>query len=77
MGLLVQAFGAAIGDAANKANYESKTNRKMISVQYDELVTRFKSCKSKPANPPLNQDIDTLLGTAFQFYRVTKTQRQK
>ncbi|MCX6593054.1 MAG: hypothetical protein NTZ56_16170 [Acidobacteria bacterium] len=74
MGLLVQAFGAAIGDAEHRAKYESKTNRKMISVQYDEFVSRFKSCKSKPTNPPLNQDVDTMLGTAFQFYRMTRNE---
>jgi hypothetical protein len=74
MCLLVQAFGVAIGDATHKANYESKTNRKMISVQYDEFVARFKSCKSKPVTPPLNQDVDTMLGTAFQFYRMTRNE---
>jgi hypothetical protein len=74
MGLLVQAFGAAISDAADKAKYESKTNRKMISVQYDEFLTRYKSCKSKPDTAPLNQDVVTMLGAAFQFYRMTRNE---
>jgi len=72
MGLLVQAFGAAIADQQNRERYESKTNGKWISVQYNEFSARFKTCQSRPTTAPLNQDIDTLLGTAFQFYRLTR-----
>lgn len=72
MALLFQTFGDCMPDASHKANFESKTNNRMISTRYDEFRTRFKSCRSRPTTAPLNQDIDTLLGTTFHFYRMTR-----
>ena len=72
MGLLVQAFGTAIVDQTNRKRYQDKTNGKWISTQYNEFSARFKTCQSRPTTAPLNQDIDTWLGTAFQFYRMTR-----
>jgi hypothetical protein len=73
MGLLFQTFGECIVDPANRSNYFSKTNKRTIAVRYEEFTQRFKSCKSRPL-PPLDQDIDILLGTAFQFYRMTRNE---
>jgi len=36
MGLLFVAFGDSIADAAHRANYVAKTNKKMITVRYEE-----------------------------------------
>jgi len=72
IGTLVQVFGECMPDATHRGRYETKTNNRMISARFDEFTSRYKNCTSRPNTAPLNQDIDTLLGTAFQFYRMTR-----
>jgi len=74
IGLLLQTFGECIVDAASREKYFSKTNNRMLSVRYEEFQTRFKSCKSRPTDPPLNQDLDVMIGNTFQFCRITRNE---
>lgn len=74
IGLLIQAFGESIGDEANRNKFFSKVNGRMISVRYDEFKVRYRSCKSKPTDPVLSQDLDVVIGTMFQFCRITRNE---
>jgi hypothetical protein len=51
IGLLMQAFGDAIADGANRNKYLTKTNNRMISKSYEEFAASYRSCKS--AGPPI------------------------
>ncbi|WHZ22457.1 MAG: hypothetical protein OJF47_001569 [Nitrospira sp.] len=69
--LLIHAYGDSIQDESNKTKFLGRITNKMISKKYDEFVTSFKSCKSKPSDPVLSHDIAVVIGTMFQFCRIT------
>ena len=74
IGLLMQAFGDAIADEANRNKYLTKTNNRMISKRYEEFAASYKSCKSRPTDPVLSPDLDVLIGSMFQFCRITRNE---
>ncbi|MEK7994282.1 MAG: hypothetical protein AAB403_10815 [Planctomycetota bacterium] len=74
IGLLIQAFGESITDEPNRNKYFSKINGRMISARYDEFETRYRSCKSRPTDPVLSQDLDVVIGNMFQFCRITRNE---
>lgn len=72
--LLIHTYGDSIRDDANRAKFLGRINSKMISKQYDEFSTSFKSCKSKPNDAVLSHDIDVIIGTMFQLCRITRNE---
>lgn len=74
IGLLIQTFGECIGDEANRNKFFSKVNGRMISMRYDEFEARYRSCKSKPTDAVLSQDLDVVIGNMFQFCRITRNE---
>ena len=74
IGLLVQAFGECIADEGNRNKYFSKTNNRMISKKYEEFSACYRGCKSRPVDGALAQDLDVLIGSMFQFCRITRNE---
>ncbi len=72
--LLIQSFAEAIKDETNRQKFLSRVNNRMISVRYDEFERSFKSCKSKPTDPVLAQDLETVIGLMFHFCRITRNE---
>jgi hypothetical protein len=46
----------------------------MISKKYEEFSACYKGCKSRPADGALAQDLDVLIGSMFQFCRITRNE---
>jgi hypothetical protein len=69
--LLMQAFGECISDATNRSKYFSKINNRGISKQFEEFSACYRGCKSRP-NDVLSRDLDVILGSMFQFCRITR-----
>lgn len=74
IGLLMQTFGDCIGDESNRNKYFSKMNNRMISKKFDEFSACYRGCKSHPADAALSQDLDVLIGSMFQFCRITRNE---
>jgi hypothetical protein len=74
IGLLVQTFGECIKDESNRNKYVSKTNNRMISKKYEEFSACYRGCKSRPADGAPAQDLDVLIGSMFQFCRITRNE---
>jgi|DewCreStandDraft_4_1066084.scaffolds.fasta_scaffold73720_2 hypothetical protein len=74
IGLLIQTFGEGIVDDANRSKFFSRVNGRMIATRYDEFDARYRSCKSKPSDPVLAQDLDVVIGNMFQFCRITRNE---
>ena len=55
----IEAFAEEIDDEANKKKFKDSLSSKSISKVYEDFVKRFKSCKSKPADPALAHDLET------------------
>ena len=74
IGLLISAYSDSIVGEKNRDGFLSRVNNPMISVKYDEFIRSYKSCKSKPTDLALSQDLETVIGGMFQFCRVTRNQ---
>jgi len=72
--LLIHAYGDSIKDEANKARFVARISNKNISKKYEEFSSSFKSCKSRPTEAVLANDIDVVIGTTFQFCRITRNE---
>lgn len=71
IGLLIDAYVEAIDDQANRDRLRGRIDGKGISKQFDEFKKSYAGCQTKPADPLYN-DIDVVIGSAFQFYRMTR-----
>ena len=73
--LLIETYGAAISDEANRTKFQERCNKnKIITAKWDEFKRSYASCKSKPGDPVLAQDLDTLIGNIFHFSRITRNE---
>jgi hypothetical protein len=72
IGLLIQGFGDCIGDETNRSRYFSKVNNRMVSKKFEEFSACYKGCKSRPTEGTLSQDLDVIIGSMFQFCRITR-----
>ncbi len=72
--LLIQTYGENISDPTNRDKFFSKVNNRMISVRFDEFRKSYAGCKSKPTDPLLSQDLDTVIGNVFHFCRITRNE---
>jgi hypothetical protein len=71
--LLVDAYTDAIKEAANREKFIHRTSKsKVISARFEEFMTSYKSCKTKPSDPILLNDSFTILNSLFTFYRLTR-----
>jgi len=74
IGILMQVFGECIGDEGNRNKYFSKMNNRMISKKFEEFSASYRGCKSRPTDTALSQDLDVLIGSMFQFCRITRNE---
>lgn len=74
IGLLLQTFGESIADTGNRDKYFSKINNRMISKKFEEFSACYKGCKSRPTDPVLSQDLEVLIGSMFQYCRITRNE---
>lgn len=72
--LLIYAYADSITDDSKKQKFLSRVNNRMISIKYKEFENSYKSCKSRPVDPVISQDLEVLIGTIFQFCRVTRNE---
>jgi hypothetical protein len=72
--MLIQTYGDAIGDEGNRAKFRERTGHKIISKKFDEFVSSYKGCKSRPTDPVLSQDLETIIGQMFQYCRITRNE---
>lgn len=72
--LLIQTYADSIRDPEHKAKFLGRVNNRTISVRYDEFMRSFKSSKSRPATGLLAHDLEVVIGTVFQFCRITRNE---
>jgi hypothetical protein len=72
--LLIHAYAEAIGDLSNREKCLSRINGRMISKKFEEFHRSYSGCKSRPTDPVLSQDLDVVIGTVFQFCRITRNE---
>lgn len=72
--LVINTYADSIKDEKNRERFLTRINNRMISTKYDEFLQSYKSCKSKPTDPVLSQDLETVIGMTFQFSRITRNQ---
>jgi hypothetical protein len=72
--LLIHAYADSIRNEGNRNKFFTRINNKMISKKYEEFLASYKTCKSRPADPVLSQDLDVVIGTMFQFCRITRNE---
>jgi hypothetical protein len=72
--LLIYSYAEAIADESNRSNFLGRVNNRMISAKYDSFLHSYKSCRSKPSDSLLSQDLDVIIGQTFQFCRITRNE---
>ncbi len=72
--LLIHTYGECIRDDGNRGKFLSRINNRMISKKYEEFLTSYKSCRSRPTDPVLSQDLEVVIGGMFQFCRITRNE---
>ena len=73
--LLIEAYGNSIADEANRTRFQERCSKnKIITAKWDEFKKSYAGCKSKPGDPALAQDLDTLIGNIFHFSRITRNE---
>jgi hypothetical protein len=72
--LLIQSYADAITDAGKRDKFLGRVNNRMISVRWDEFIRSYKSCASRPTEGVLAHDLETIIGTVFQFSRITRNE---
>ncbi len=72
--LLIDAYAQAIADEANRTKFKERVSNKFVSRAYEEFKKSFGSCKSKPTDPALMQDLETQVDSIFQFCRICRNE---
>jgi hypothetical protein len=72
--LLIESYTQAITDERGRRRFSERTKNKFISRAYEEFKQSFHSCKSKPTNSTLTQDLDTKVESIFQFCRICRNE---
>jgi hypothetical protein len=72
--ILIHSYADAIADQANRDKFTSRINGRMISKKFDEFHRSYAGCKSKPTEGVLGHDLDVVIGTMFQFSRITRNE---
>ena len=73
--LLVESYADAIDDEGNREKFRQRIGKsKIITHRFEEFRKSYASCKSKPDDPVLSQDLDTIIGGVFQFCRITRNE---
>jgi hypothetical protein len=49
-------------------------NGRSILKRYEEFEKSYAGCKSKPTDPVLGNDLNIVLGSVFQFCRITRNE---
>jgi hypothetical protein len=70
---MMQVFGDKIADEVNRNKYFSKMNNRMIPKKFEEFSACYIGCKSHPTDA-LSHDLDVLIGSMFQFCRITRNE---
>ena len=71
--LLIEAYGNSIKDDENRQRFAQRVGKsRIITHKYEEFKKSYKGCKSKPTDPVLSQDLDTLIENIFHFCRITR-----
>lgn len=71
---LIETFGNSINSERNRDKFKSKTNAKFISRAYEEFKKSFSSCKTKPTDFDIQQDLDVKIDGIFQFCRICRNE---
>ncbi|MCZ7686982.1 MAG: hypothetical protein M5U28_52870 [Sandaracinaceae bacterium] len=71
---LISSYGNAISDPTKQERFRSKTNGRMISRQFEEFTQSWKSAKTKPTDADVGNDLETIIGSMFQFCRITRNE---
>jgi len=71
---LIESYAQAIEDEKDRSKFKDRINNRFISRAYDEFKKSFGSCKSKPTDPTLMQDLDTQIDAIFQFCRICRNE---
>lgn len=72
--LLIHSYVDAITDPGNREKLAGRINGRMISKKFEEFQKSYAGCKGKPTEPVLSQDLDVVVGTIFQFCRITRNE---
>lgn len=72
--LLIHAYADAIEEPSNRDKFLSRITGRMISKKFEEFQKSYSGSQSRPTDPVLSQDLDVIIGTVFQFYRVTRNE---
>lgn len=72
--LLIHTYVDSIADETNRERLASRINGKMILRKYEEFEKSYRSCKSKPTEPALSHDLEIVIGSVFQFCRITRNE---
>ncbi len=72
--ILIDSFAHAIRDESNRNKFLSRINRKMISIKYNEFEKSYRGCKSRPTDSVLAQDLEVIIGSMFQYCRITRNE---
>lgn len=72
--IMIDAYTAAIRDETNREKFNSRVNGRTISKKFDEFFRSFSSCKSRPTEPQLAQDLDERIIATYQFCRITRNE---
>jgi len=72
--LLIEQYNESIHDETNKGKFRQRVSGKMVSKKWEEFEKSYAGCKNKPTDPVLCQDLESILGTMFQFCRITRNE---
>ena len=73
--LLIETYASSIEDEKQREKfYQRVSKNKIITAKWDEFKRSYSSCKSKPTDPVLSQDIDTIIGNIFHFCRIIRNE---
>lgn len=72
--VLIQSYANSIVDTGKKEKFLNRINKRMILNRWEEFVASYKGCLSKPTDGILSQDLETIIGTMFQFCRITRNE---
>lgn len=72
--LLIQTYADSIQNNTHKQKFSERITKRMISTKFDEFIRSYKSCRNKPTDPVLSQDLETVINMTFQFSRITRNE---
>ena len=71
---LIETFGNSIESEKNRDKFKSKTNAKFISRAYKEIKKSLSTCKTKPTDFDIQQDLDIKIDAIFHFCRICRNE---